>query len=254
MTEPDDGRHMGEQAVMVAQSFVALADTLVDDFDVVELLDRLVADCVNLLGVSAAAILLVNRDRSLEVVASSDEASRLMEVTQLESHSGPCVDAIQNGEPVAITDLAEIRRTWPVFGAAVEGVGFTAVYAFPMRLRAEMIGALNIFDSGQAPLSEFDRRLAQALADVATIGILQQRTLSRVSTLAEQLQQALHSRITVEQAKGVIAEYGGVGMGAAFEAIRVYARDRRVKMSAVAHQLTTRELAPGEVIAERQSR
>jgi GAF domain-containing protein len=254
MSEPDDGQHTSRQALMVAESFVALADTLVDDFDVVELLDRLVADCVDLLGASAAAILLVNRDRSLEVVASSNEASRLMEVFQLESHSGPCVEAIRTGEPVAVTDLGQIRSIWPAFGTAVEDVGFTAVYALPMRLRTQMIGALNIFNSTQSPLSDFDQRLAQALADVATIGILQQRSLSRASTLAEQLQLALNSRITVEQAKGVIAEYGGVDMGSAFEAIRGFARERRVKLSIVAEELTTRQLDPAEVIAARGSR
>lgn len=253
MTDSND-RQTSAQAVLVAQSFVALADTLVDDFDVVELLDRLVADCVNLLRVSAAAILLVNRDRTLEVVASSNEASRLMEVFQLESHSGPCVEAINTGAPVAVTDLEEMRRIWPSFGNAVEQVGFSAVYALPMRLREEKIGALNLFNADQSPLSEFDQRLAQALADVATIGILQQRNLSRASTLAEQLQQALNTRISVEQAKGVIAEYGGVDMGAAFEAIRSFARARQTKLSAVAQALVSRELDPGSVIEARGSR
>jgi len=252
MTERDDGHGTSRQAAMVAQSFVALADTLVDDFDVVELLDRLVTDCVNLLGVDASAILLVNRDRSLEVVASSNEASRLMEVFQLESHSGPCVEAIQSGRQVAMTELPEIRRIWPAFGAKVAEFGFSAVYAFPMRLRDETVGALNIFNSDQPALSDFDRRLAQALADVATIGIIQQRSLSQASSLAEQLQLALNSRISVEQAKGVIAEYGGVDMGVAFEALRSYSRQRRVKLSAVAEAITSRALEPGAVISARE--
>jgi len=239
---------------MVAQSFVALADTLVDDFDVVELLDRLVTDCVDLLGVSASAILLVNLDRSLEVVASSDEASRLMEVFQLESHSGPCVEAIQTGQQVVMTELPEIRRIWPAFGAKVAEFGFSAVYAFPMRLREETVGALNIFNADRPALTDFDRRLAQALADVATIGILQQRSLSQASSLAEQLQLALSSRISVEQAKGVIAEYAGVDMGVAFEALRSYSRSRRVKLSAVAEAITSRSLEPGAVIAGRERR
>jgi GAF domain-containing protein len=254
MTERNDDRQTSEQAVRVAQSFVALADTLVDDFDVVELLDRLVRDCVDLLDVSAAAILLINRDRTLEVVASSNEASRLMEVFQLESHSGPCVDAITTGEPVGVTEPAEIRRIWPSFGAAIETVGFSAVYALPMRLRNEKIGALNLFGAGQSPLPEFGRSLAQALADVATIGILQQRHLVRASTLAEQLQLALNTRISVEQAKGVLSEYGGVDMGAAFEAIRTFARERRRNLSSVAQMLVSRELHPGDVIAPRQDR
>jgi len=250
MTQGDghDERHASGQAVQVAQSFVALADALVDDFDVVELLDRLVRSCVDLLQVDAAGILLVNRDRVLEVVACSDEASRLMEVFQLESHSGPCVEAVLTGEPVMITDPVELQRRWPPFGDAVKRVGFTAVYALPMRLRKETIGALNLFNSNQPALHEFDAKVAQAMADVATIGIVQQRSHSRTSLLAEQLQLALNSRISVEQAKGVLAEYGGVDMGAAFEAIRAYARDHRVKLSTVARQLVARELAPGQVI------
>jgi GAF domain-containing protein len=208
MTEHDDqasDHRIGTQAVMVAHSFIALADTLVDDFDVVELLDRLVADCVDLLDVSAAGILLLNQDRILEVVASSDEASRLMEVFQLESRSGPCVDAVLTGEPVAVTDPSEIQRRWPAFGRAVGAVGYSAVYAVPMRLREETIGALNLFNAGKPMLSDFDRRLAQGLADIATIGILQQRSIHRSSLLAENLQRALNTRIVVEQAKGVLS-------------------------------------------------
>jgi GAF domain-containing protein len=254
MTDQTGDNQKGDQAVLIAQSFIALADTLVDDFDVVELLDRLVADCVNLLDVNAAGILLLNQDRILDVIASSDEASRLMEVFQLESHAGPCVDAVMTGEPVAITELAELQRRWPAFGRAVEGVGYSAVYALPMRLRDETVGALNLFNAHKPALSEFDQRLAQALADIATIGILQQRALARSSNLAEHLQLALNTRITVEQAKGVIAEFGGVDMGAAFEAIRSYAREHRAKLSAVAHALVIRELEPGRVITARPRR
>jgi GAF domain-containing protein len=251
MDERNDSFHMSERAVRVAQSFVALADTLVDDFDVVELLDRVVADCVSLLDLSAAGILLLNQNRILEVVASSDEASRMMEVFQLESHSGPCVDAVQTGDPVSVTDTADLRRRWPAFGGAMAGVGFTAVYAFPMRLRTETIGALNLFNSQKPPLSGFDLRLGQGLADIATIAILQQRTLARSSELAEQLQLALNTRITVEQAKGVIAEFGGVDMGQAFEALRSFARQHRVKLTDVAGSLISRRLDPSHVIAPR---
>lgn len=250
MTDRDDA-HSGRHAVLVAQSFVSLADTLVDDFDVVELFDRLVAYCVDLLEVTAAAILLTSRDGTLEVVASSDEASRLMEVFQMQSQAGPCIEAVRTGEAVTFNDLAELRRRWPAFAAAVQDVGFDAVHALPLRLRDETLGALNLFDSGHHQLSEFDTRLAQAMADVATIAILQQRSLSRASLLAEQLQHALDTRISVEQAKGVIAEYGGVDMNTAFEAIRGHARRHRQKLSRVARELVLRELDPGQVIDPR---
>ncbi|HET6166974.1 MAG TPA: GAF and ANTAR domain-containing protein [Marmoricola sp.] len=244
----------GDQALLLAQSFVTLADTLVDDYDVVELLGRLVTDCVGLLDVDAAGILLINQHRVLELVASSDEASRLMEVFQLESHSGPCVDAVQSGEPVLITSLEELHRRWPAFGAAVEGVGYSSVYAFPMRLRAETIGALNLFRSGTSTLAAFDQRLAQAMADIGTIGILQHRALTRSSDLADQLQLALNTRISIEQAKGVLAEYGGVRMDEAFHAIRAFARENRLKLSDVARSLIDRELDPAHVIARRPPR
>jgi GAF domain-containing protein len=254
MTDEPATPRTGNQSVLVAQSFVALADTLVDDFDVVELLGRLVTDCVSLLDADAAGILLLNQDRVLELVASSNEASRLMEVFQLESHSGPCVDAVQTGDPVLITSLDALRQRWPAFGAAVEGVGYSSVYAFPMRLRSETIGALNVFNSGESTLSAFDQRLAQALADIGTIGILQHRALARSSDLADQLQLALNTRISIEQAKGVVAEFGGVEMGDAFLAIRGYARERRLKLSDVARSLVSRELDPAHVVARRASR
>ncbi|RNM13867.1 GAF and ANTAR domain-containing protein [Nocardioides pocheonensis] len=259
MADPDGGLDGGQvggasrRAVRVAESFVALADTLVDDFDVVELFDRLVSDSVNLLDVDAAAILLSSVNRTLEAVASSDEASRVVELVQLQSHAGPCIDAMRTGEPVHVTDAEEIVRRWPAFGRAVLAAGFTAVYAVPLRLRDERIGALNLYASGD-PLTEFDRRLAQALADVATIAILQQRKFTRASVLAEQLQAALNTRISVEQAKGVIAEYGGVDMGVAFDAIRDFARRHRLKLSAVAGSLVERELDPGQVVEPRRDR
>ena len=238
----------GARSALVAEAFVGLADTLVDDFDVVELMDRLAAECVNLLEVSAAGILLRNPDGVLEVVASSNEASRLMEVFQLESHAGPCVDAVATGEVVMIADTEELAQRWPEFAVAVERVGFRAVHAIPLRSRSQTIGALNLFVDRSGSMSPFDRRLAQALADIATIGLLQQRSRAAAETLAEQLQQALTTRIVVEQAKGVIAEYGGVDMGSAFEALRAFARERQLKLSAVARQIIERDLPPHLVI------
>lgn len=245
--ETQTGPAMAEKMTLVAQRFVTLADTLVDDFDVVELLDRLVADCVDLLDVKAAGILLLSGDGVLDVVASSNEASRLMEVFQLESHEGPCIEAVRTGRPVSILDSTELTR-WPDFAVAVGKVGFTAVYAFPMRLRDQTVGALNLFSGTELSITDYDHGIAQALADIATIGILQQRSLSQVRLLAEQLQTALASRIMVEQAKGVVAEYAGVDMGEAFEAIRSHARDNSIKLGEVATKLVVRDLRPEQVI------
>jgi GAF domain-containing protein len=253
MTSRDlPGEDLDARALQVAESFVTLADTLVDNFDVVELLDRLVADCVDLLDVGAAGILLLSADRSLDLVACSDELSRLTEVLQVESHAGPAVEAVRTGEPVEVTDLAELTRRWPVFAHILGDAGYSTTYVVPMRLRDTTIGALSLFQSANVPLTEFDRRLAKALADVATIGILQHRAVESASVLVDQLQVALDTRIVVEQAKGVIAEYGGLEMGAAFEALRSHARNGRTKLSDVARSLVARELDPGAVVAARE--
>jgi len=252
--EPADFDLAGDRAVRVAQSFVTLADTLVDDFDVVDLLDRLVAECVDLLDVSAAGILLMNGQRSLDVMASSDDASRLMEVFQLGTRAGPSIEVMETGEAIYVADRHTIASRWPSFAHAFSDAGYAAVSTIPLRLREETIGALNLFfDSSQQP-SAFDRRLAQAMADVATIGILQHRAVGYVSTLADQLQYALKSRVSVEQAKGMVAEYGGVDMGQAFEAIRGFSRRGRLKIGDVAQSLVDRELDLGRIIPARATR
>jgi transcriptional regulator with GAF, ATPase, and Fis domain len=220
----------------VAEAFVALADTLVDDYDVVDLMDRLASTCVDLLDVTAAGILLKDLRGSLHLVASSSEETRLLELFQLQDEEGPCLDCISSGAPVSSDDLRTNGR-WPRFSSAAAHAGFTAVYAVPMRLRSEVIGGINLFRFEAGPFGPTNQRIAQALADVATIGVLQQRSLHRAGLLAEQLQTALDSRITIEQAKGVLAQRGGLPMEAAYGRLRQHARDGNHRLSQLAHEV-----------------
>jgi GAF domain-containing protein len=241
-----------ERAVRIVRSFVRLADALVGDFDVVEMLDRLVHSCVDLLDVDAAGILLLNQDQRLEVAASSDSAARYMELFQIQCRSGPCVEVVRTGRPIMVTNRAELERRWSVFAKATARVGFSGVYAVPMRVQDETIGALNLFSTRPAGIGDLDAEVTRGLAHAATIGIMQQRSITRATLLAEQLQLALNTRTAVEQAKGIVSEYAGVDVAAAFEAIRGFARSHRVTLSSVAERLVARTLDPGRVITRRR--
>jgi hypothetical protein len=220
--------------IQLADVFVEMADTLVDDFDLIELLHVLTERCVQLLGVSAAGLLLTDERDTLQVVAASSERTRLLELFQLQTDQGPCVDCFRTGQPVSVTDLPRAAGRWPRFTAAAAEVGFAAVHALPMRLRTEVIGALNFFDVTPGPLSEGTLRVGQALADVATIGLLQQRAIHRHDVLTEQLQTALNSRILIEQAKGVLAERLHLDMADAFTLLRNGARSHNRRLSDLA--------------------
>jgi GAF domain-containing protein len=237
----------------LAERFVALADTLVDDFDVVDLLDQLVRTCVEVLGVATAGLLILDSRGDLHPVAASTESTRILELFQLQNDEGPCLDCVRTGEVVAVPDLREAAGRWPMFSQAAEGATFRSVIALPMRLRNETIGSLNLFGrEGMPPLPDNERRIAQALADVATIGILQQRTMERSSLLAEQLQTALDTRIVTEQAKGVLSEHGGVDVDVAFDFMRRYARQHNAKLGEVAQRLVRGGLALTEVLPARR--
>ncbi|MDQ2883888.1 MAG: GAF and ANTAR domain-containing protein [Actinomycetota bacterium] len=229
---------------LLSRAFVGLADTLVADYDMIDLLDRLVGYSVELLAADAAGIMLVDSLRTLHVVASSHEDADVMELMQLEADQGPCVECFRTQTPVSVPDLADAAGRWPVFVAAVESRGaYRSVHALPLRLRGEAIGAMNLYHRLPRSLSEADLALGQALADVATIGILSERAVRHGEVVTEQLQTALNNRVIIEQAKGVLAQRGNLTMTAAFDRLRRYARSRNALLSEVARQVVETDLA-----------
>jgi transcriptional regulator with GAF, ATPase, and Fis domain len=221
---------------LLADVFIEMADTLVDDFDLLEFLNRLTERCVELLDVAAAGLLLTDGQGALQVVAASSERTRLLELFQLQTDQGPCLDCFRTGAPVSVTDLPASDR-WPRFTAAAAEVGFAAVHALPMRLRTDVIGALNLFDIAAGPLDEDKVRLGQALADVSTIGLLQQRAIHRRDVVTEQLQTALNSRVLIEQAKGLLAERLHVNVDDAFTILRNASRSHNRPLSSLAQAI-----------------
>jgi GAF domain-containing protein len=221
---------------LLSETFVELTDTMVADFDIIDFLHVLTGRSTELLGVSAAGLLLADPRGELRVVAASSEAARLLELFQLQSDQGPCLDCYHSGQPVTSADLTADHR-WPEFAAAAAGAGFTAVQALPMRLRDQVIGALNLFRAAPGAFDPAGVRVGQALADVATIGLLHERSMRRSDTLNEQLQAALNSRVVIEQAKGKLAERLGIDMNQAFTILRDQARNSNQRLSDVARAL-----------------
>ena len=219
---------------LLSGTFVDLADTLVADFDVVDFLHLLTDRSVALLAASAAGVVLADPRGELRVAAASSEAAGLMELFQIQNDQGPCLDCFRTGQPVTAADLAGPAQQWPRFAAAAAQAGFRAVEALPMRLRDQVIGALNLFWAAPGPLDPAELRIGQALADVATIGLLQERNVRRGETLAEQLQAALNSRVVIEQAKGKLAERLGLDMDRSFGLLRDYARNSNQRLTDVA--------------------
>lgn len=218
----------------LVHTFVSLADSLVGDFDVLDLLQTLVDQVTLLFDAGAAGIIIGPDAEHLEVVASTSEKSRLVGLMQLEVGEGPCVEAVTTGQVVSVADVRAIADRWPAFAAQAAGAGYVSVHAIPLRLRGQIIGSLNLFREHEGVLNEADATAAQALADVATISVLQERTIRDSSVVHDQLRHALDSRVLIEQAKGVISHTLGVDMDEAFRLIRNEARSTSTAMPAVA--------------------
>lgn len=237
--------------VLLTEMFVQLADSLVDDFDIIDLLTDLADRCVELLDTNAAGILLADADGNLRVMAASNEQARMLELFQLQNDEGPCLEAHSTGQPVIIADLGVARDLWPRFAPEALDAGFQSVYAFPLRLRNDTLGALNLFRTNTDRMTDADVRLAQALADSATIAILQDQATRESTMKAGQLQTALDSRVTIEQAKGMLAERGNIDMGEGFRLMRAYARDNNRRLTTVAADVIAGNLPLNSITSRR---
>lgn len=222
-----------DRGVGVADAFVELVRRLVDDFDVIEMLTVLSVRGVELLGASATGILLADGDGTLRVMAASNERAHLLELMQLQNDEGPCLDCYRTGTVVAHADLAS-TSPWPKFAAASVDAGYSSVCAIPMRMNRLVMGSMNLFMSEPAALSERDIALAQGLADVASIAIVQNQATQKSAERVRQLQHALDSRIAIEQAKGMIAAQDDVDMDVAFSRLRAHARHNNQQLTDVA--------------------
>jgi GAF domain-containing protein len=239
---------MATREKLLAATFLQLADTLVDDFDVVELLTMLSHRCVELLDAAATGIMLANARGDLQVMAASSEDANLLELFQVQNEEGPCLEAFRSGQPVVHADLRQ-DSPWLRFGELATSAGLPSVHAFPMRVRTHVLGTLNLFMAAPGPLSDADVAVAQALAHAATLALLHNEAALDSQRLTAQLQGALNSRVTIEQAKGAIAERAGIGTDEAFSRLRRYARDHNVKLTDIAARVVTRT-APDAVLAE----
>jgi GAF domain-containing protein len=245
--EAHTAQEAGREAVVttvsaerLARTFVEVADTLVNEFDLIEFLQMLAHRTASLIDASAVGLLLANQRGRLEFMAASDENTKLLELFQVQTSEGPCLDAFQTATPVINADLATAVTRWPRFAPRATAAGFRSVHAFPLRLRADVIGALNVFGSEPGrSLDEADVPVVQALADIAAIGLLQERAIRRGELLTEQLQGALNSRIIIEQAKGAIAQARNVSVDDAFGMLRAHARMTNQRLVDLAHAVVT---------------
>ena len=222
----------------LATIFVEVADTLVDEFDLIDFLHMLTDRAASLVDAAAVGIVLADPRGKLEFMAGSNENVKLLELFQLQNHEGPCLEAFRTAQPVINVDLGAAGNRWPKFAPRATALGFHAVHAFPLRLRQQVIGAMNVFGATKGgDFHDTDVAVMQALADVASIGLMQERAIRRGEVLSEQLQGALNSRIVIEQAKGAVAQARGISVDEAFASIRTYARGHNRRLTDVAHAI-----------------
>lgn len=222
--------------------FVELADTLVDEFDALDFLSTLTERSVELLNADAAGVILTDARGVLHVVASTSDRAQLLELLELQNDEGPCLDCLQTAHVVVNVAEAEARERWPRFSAALAEVGFASAHAIPLRLRDSVVGAMNLFCTVDSHLSEDDVAVGQALADIATIGLLQERAIRQSGLIATQLQTALDNRVLIEQAKGVLMASANIDVEQAFRLLREHSRRNNHAVKDVARKVVDRSL------------
>ena len=232
----------------IARAFVALTSTLIGDLDSVSLFSELTRDCARLLDINAAGLLLADRRGTLHVVAASSEQARTLELFQLQRQEGPCLDCFSSGERVNVPDLQAERERWPLFVGAADRGGFRSLHALPMRLRGRTLGALGLFGSQTGSISDGDLELAQALTHVAAVALVTEAATADQIALNTQLQNALDTRVVIEQAKGLLAQLGDLDMEQAFSALRQYARNNNQRLGVAAKRVVEREVDLQQVL------
>lgn len=242
-----DGSTVAGREEWLARTFVELADTLVADYDIVDFLSTLAERCVELLETVEVGLVLVDRRGELQVMASSTERMHVAELFEVQNEEGPCFDCQRAGEQILNEPLDSAADRWPRFGPMARDAGFRMAHALPLRLRRDVIGAMNIFDTELREMTSLQVNLSQFLADAATIGILQERSVRQQTDIAGQLQGALNSRVVIEQAKGVVAEQQHVAMEEAFAMLRGYSRNSRVPLSELAEAVVDRSISSAEL-------
>ena len=232
----------------IVETFVEFADTMVDDFDVIEFLHRVALRSVELLDCAEAGLLLADAAGALRVMASSSERAEALELLQSQSDEGPCYECYHLGEPIFSADLRDENTRWPVFAPVAVEKGFRSVQAVPMRVRGETVGTLNLFRIDPGHIDVDDLPLAHGLADIAAIALLQERALREARSVVEQLHGALGSRVVIEQAKGFLAERARIGVDTAFASLRNYSRSHNRLLSDVARDLIEGRLRADKIV------
>lgn len=232
----------------VLAAVVSLVDSLLDDFDIVDLLTELTERCAELLDVASGGLLLADPLEQLRLVAATSEETRELELFQLQADEGPCVDCYFTGQPVSVADLNAEADRWPRFVPAALDAGFASVHAVPMRAAGIVVGALNLFGTRPGALNDADRLVAQTLAHIASVAILQEHPPTP-STVMQQLRNALTGRVHVEQAKGFLRESLDISVEQAFRLLRSYARTHGDHLTDVARKLMTDRQSRPQVLA-----